>query len=110
MSCNTRELAEGAQSPNIRLLPPREYSEAEMAMIRQARKNRAQYDENRMQLFADHPDRHVVIVKGGEVHAFGQRSEMYSFLSNLDKVTRLSAFRVPRWRGNIGHGYLRVVR
>ena len=110
MSCNTRETAAGVQKPNIELLPPREFREEEMAMIRQGRKNRTEYDDNRQQLFTEHRDKHVVIVRNGEVHAFDKRSEMYSFLSALDPTTRLSAFKAPRWRGNIGSGYLRVVR
>ncbi len=110
MSCDVVEQRTG-QRPAIKLLPPREYSEEELAMMRQRRKNRALYQERGPEIVRSHPDKHILIVGTGTVHAFEKRSAMFKFMEELEPLTRQTVFMVPRWQpGGISTGYRRVIR
>ena len=110
MSCDVVEQRTG-QRPAIKALHPREYSEDELAMMRQRRKNRALYQEQGAEIVRSHPDKHLLIVGTGTVHAFEKRSEMFQFMDELESLTRKTVFMVPRWQpARINTGYRRVIR
>lgn len=109
MSCEILEERTG-QRPKIKVLPPRELSDEELAMIRQRRKNRALYQEQGPEIVAAHPDRDVLIVGAGEIHSFERHGDMYEFMEQLDPLTRSTVFMVPRGRHALSTGYLTVHR
>lgn len=109
MSCEIVEQRTG-QRPKIKVLPPREPTENERAVIRQRRKNRALYQERGRQIVAAHPGQDVLIVREGEIHAFERHGDMYEFMEQLDPLTRSTVFMVPRGRQALSTGYLTVHR
>lgn len=90
----------------IKLIPALEISEDEMAMIRQRRKNRDLYREQASDIVKKHPSRDVAIVGHGEIHSFERHTELRRFLDQLDRLTRLSVFIMPRAREALSTGYL----
>lgn len=69
-----------------------------LAISREARRNRAFFDEHRDEILSAHKGKHIVITNGDRVHTFTSRSQKFRFIDRLSPVHRAAAFRVPRWR------------
>lgn len=76
----------------------RKLTDEEAAWWREGRPNRKYFDEHWRELRKEYPGKLIVIVRGGEVHAFDTTEEESEFLANLDPAERWRSFRFPGGR------------
>ncbi len=107
MTTETNSTEPALKLTGFRRLPQREWTEEERACLRESRQNRSYYDEHRSEILEAHWDRHILVIRGGEVRSFETRGEMFEFYDALDPPTRNATFLVPRRRLGSSYGYLR---
>lgn len=109
MSCDRTTAKAGVGTPRIEQLPPRELTEAERANLHEYRKNKGHFLDNHEQIVAEHPNCDLLIFDGGQVAAFDNLGDLFTFKEQLDKPTRQAAYLPHRWSGAVS-SIIRVVR